>query len=89
MSDLVRQFQRAVLGSGGWEELHAVLVALRIPAGRPPQPDAFERVRRAALYAGTSEDELRSALGDLGLTGGGADPAGGLRAIRKAILHNL
>jgi len=57
----------------------------------PRQADALARIRKAILYAGASEDELRQALGDLGgldgLSSGSKVKA--LGNIRRSILQNL
>jgi hypothetical protein len=70
--------------------LRGLLRELQIPANAERRPDAFERVRQAILYDGTSEAELRAAFGDLGLDGSGSgDKRQALQDIRRALLRNL
>jgi len=76
MASLVHRIQAALLGSAGHEQVHELLRELAIPANQPRQPDAFERCRRYILYdAGATTEQLRSALADLGLSGGGGGDA--------------
>lgn len=89
MSSLISRVQRALLGSAGPEKVRVLLAELHIPAGG--SGGTMREVRRGALRSSTfSEEILRNALANIGLTGGlGGNAQQALDDIRRAILHHL